>query len=72
MSAETGIRAQPALIVGEQNRYDYLCVVMVEPSTNTFIVDTDLCSIKKGTRQEVATRVSQYLRGMGYAVKIVK
>ena len=72
MSERPQVRAQPALIVSEQNRYDYVCVVMVDPNTRTFIVDGDLCQVRKGTKQEVVTRLSNYLRGMGYNVVVAR
>lgn len=72
MSEQPKIRGQPALIVSEQNSYDYLCIVPVDPATNTFIIDTDLCSIKKGSSKEVAARLARHFSAMGYRVQVVK
>ncbi len=58
----------PAFVVAEKNEVDYVCVLPVDPTSNTVVVDTSYCVINRGDRNTVATRLYNLFKSAGVPV----
>ena len=75
MSTATQKRAQqsqttvvPAFVVTEKNDVDYVCVLPIDPASNVVVVDTSYCTINRGDRNTVATRLYNLFKSAGVPV----
>ena len=69
---QAGINAMPAFVGDERNELDYTCIVPIEPTTGVVMIDTDLCTIRRGDRTTVANRLANYFRSAGVPARVVK
>ena len=58
----------PAFVVTERNEVDYVCVLPVDPVNNYVVVDTSYCTINKGDRNTIATRLYNMFKSAGVPV----
>jgi len=58
----------PAFVVTEKNEVDYVCVLPVDPVNGYVIVDTNYCTINKGDRNTVATKLYNLFKSAGVPV----
>ena len=72
MSSATQKKAQPvvtpAFVITEKNEVDYVCVLPVDPVNNYVVVDTTYCTIQKGDRNTIATRLYNLFKSAGVPV----
>jgi len=58
----------PAFVVQEKNDVDYICVLPIDPSNGYVIVDTSYCTINKGDRNTVSTKLYNLFKSAGVPV----
>ena len=58
----------PAFVVQEKNDVDYICVLPIDPSNGYVVVDTNYCTINKGDRNTVSTRLYNLFKSAGVPV----
>ena len=58
----------PAFVVAEKNEVDYVCVLPIDPSNGYIIVDTTYCTINRGDRNTVSTRLYNLFKSAGVPV----
>jgi len=58
----------PAFVVTEKNEVDYVCVLPIDPVNGYVIVDTNYCTINKGDRNTVATKLYNLFKSAGVPV----
>jgi len=58
----------PAFVVQEKNEVDYVCVLPIDPSNGYVVVDTSYCTINKGDRNTVSTRLYNLFKSAGVPV----
>ena len=58
----------PAFVVQEKNEVDYICVLPIDPSNGYVVVDTNYCTINKGDRNTVSTRLYNLFKSAGVPV----
>jgi len=58
----------PAFVVTEKNEVDYVCVLPIDISNGYVIVDTSYCTINKGDRNTVATKLYNLFKSAGIPV----
>jgi len=58
----------PAFVVVEKNEVDYVCVLPIDPSNGYVVVDTNYCTINKGDRNTVATKLYNLFKSAGVPV----
>ncbi len=58
----------PAFVVVEKNEVDYVCVLPVDPVSGYVVVDTSYCTINKGDRNTVATKLYNLFKSAGVPV----
>ena len=58
----------PAFVITEKNELDYVCVLPIDPSNGYVIVDTSYCTINKGDRNTIATRLYNLFKSAGVPV----
>jgi hypothetical protein len=55
-------------VVVEKNEVDYVCVLPVDPVSGYVVVDTNYCTINKGDRNTVATKLYNLFKSAGVPV----
>ena len=58
----------PAFVITEKNEVDYVCVLPVDPVNNYVVVDTTYCTINKGDRNTIATKLYNLFKSAGVPV----
>ena len=58
----------PAFVITEKNEVDYVCVLPIDPSNGYVIVDTNYCTINKGDRNTVSTKLYNLFKSTGVPV----
>jgi len=58
----------PAFVITEKNEVDYVCVLPIDPSNGYVIVDTNYCTINKGDRNTVSTKLYNLFKSAGVPV----
>ena len=58
----------PAFVVAEKNEVDYVCVLPIDPSNGYVVVDTTYCTINKGDRNTVSTKLYNLFKSAGVPV----
>jgi hypothetical protein len=58
----------PAFVITEKNELDYVCVLPVDPVSGYVVVDTNYCTINKGDRNTIATKLYNLFRSAGVPV----
>ena len=58
----------PAFVITEKNDLDYVCVLPIDPINNYVIIDTNYCTINKGDRNTVATKLYNLFKSAGVPV----
>jgi len=64
----SSINAVPAFVVSEKNEVEYTCVLPIDPTSGTVIVDTNYCTIRRGDRNTVATKLYNFFKSAGVPV----
>jgi len=58
----------PAFVVVEKNEVDYVCVLPIDPSNGYVVVDTNYCTINRGDRNTVSTKLYNLFKSAGVPV----
>ncbi len=58
----------PAFVVVEKNEVDYVCVLPVDPVSGYVVVDTSYCTINRGDRNTVSTKLYNLFKSAGVPV----
>jgi len=58
----------PAFVVTEKNEVDYVCVLPIDPVGGYVVVDTTYCTINKGDRNTVSTKLYNLFKSAGVPV----
>jgi len=58
----------PAFVITEKNELDYVCVLPVDPVNGYVVVDTNYCTINKGDRNTIATKLYNLFKSAGVPV----